>query len=194
MSEIKRYRCIKQCVFNVCDGNGFLIGGKQMVVEPGSIWQESDRMIAGGINNIHLDREDGRAEWCEPLKEDLHEYFEQIPADDEAINDLLFLKEKLYNGIFQDRLGCIDYAISMIKEAERYREIGTLDEFHEAKEKRTPMQPDIEGDGEADGFPVYDTWICPSCGEAYEIDYHDYDFCPKCGQKINRDILISMEF
>lgn len=83
--------------------------------------------------------------------------------------------------------------IAMIKEAEQYRAIGTLDEFHKAKEKRTPMQPDVEGDGEADGFPVYDTWICPSCGEAYEISYDDHDFCPKCGQKINRDILISME-
>lgn len=113
--------------------------------------------------------------------------------NNEAINELLFLKEKLYNGIFEDRLGCIDYAISMIKEAERYREIGTLDEIREAKEKRTPMQPDVEGDGEADGFPVYDTWICPSCGEAYEIGYDDHDFCPKCGQKINRDILINME-
>ena len=33
---------------------------------------------------------------------------------------------------------------------------------------------------------AHDTWICPNCGEHYEVDYDDYDFCPKCGQRIKK--------
>ena len=39
-----------------------------------------------------------------------------------VINGLNFLKEKLYNGIYADRLDCIDYAISGLKEIQQYRE------------------------------------------------------------------------
>lgn len=81
--EIKRYRCIKECVFEDYDDNGFHIENEYAYVEIGSIWQESDNMIAGGSDNIHLDREDGKPntiEWCEPLKETLNEYFEQIES------------------------------------------------------------------------------------------------------------------
>jgi len=49
-----------------------------------------------------------------------------------AIYGLNFLKEKLYNGIYADRLDCIDYAISAIKEIQQYREIGTVEELREA--------------------------------------------------------------
>lgn len=83
MTEIKRYRCIKECVFEACDDNGFTIDGKYTFVNPGSIWQESKYMIAGGPDSIHLDREDGKPntmEWCEPLKETLAECFEQIES------------------------------------------------------------------------------------------------------------------
>ena len=38
-----------------------------------------------------------------------------------VINGLNFLKEKLYNGIYADRLDCIDYAISALEEIQQYR-------------------------------------------------------------------------
>jgi hypothetical protein len=55
----------------------------------------------------------------------------------------------------------------------------------EALEKQIPKKPDLEADGYADGQLVYDTWICPCCGEYYEVDYDDYDYCPNCGQAID---------
>lgn len=83
MREIKRYRCIKECVFEACDDDGLIIENKYNYVEPGSIWQESSFLIAGGSGNVRLDREDGKPntiEWCEPLKETLAEYFAQIES------------------------------------------------------------------------------------------------------------------
>ena len=68
---------------------------------------------------------------------------------------------------------------------QRYREIGTVEECREAVEKQKSKSPTLEGDGyDEDGEMIYDTWICPSCGEDYEVDYDDYDFCPNCGQRI----------
>lgn len=47
-------------------------------------------------------------------------------------------------------------------------------------------KPYFEGDGYDDsGNLIYDTWICPSCGERYEVDYDIYNYCPNCGQKID---------
>lgn len=83
MEEIKRYRCIKQCAFEACDDNGLLIENAYKFVEPGSIWQESRFLIAGGPDNVHLDREDcgqSNGEWCEPTREVLAECFEQIES------------------------------------------------------------------------------------------------------------------
>lgn len=83
MEEIKRYRCIKECMFQMCDDDGFTVENEYKHVSPGSVWQESKRLIAGGEESIHLDREDGEPntiEWCEPLKETLAEYFEQIES------------------------------------------------------------------------------------------------------------------
>lgn len=57
----------------------------------------------------------------------------------------------------------------------------------QALEKQIPKKPDIEGDGyDPDGNLVYDTWICPTCGISYEIDYDKYDYCPACGQAIDQ--------
>ena len=56
-------------------------------------------------------------------------------GETEVIKGLMFLKEKLYNGIFQDRLKCIDLAIAALEEVQKYRQIGTIEECREAVEK-----------------------------------------------------------
>ena len=61
-----------------------------------------------------------------------------------------------------------------------------FEEAIKALEKQIPEIPDYEGDGYADSFLVYDTWICPSCGRYYELDCNDdYIYCPQCGQRID---------
>ena len=51
-------------------------------------------------------------------------------------------------------------------------------------DKEIAKTPYYEGGGYSDGKLVYDTWICPNCGEYYEVGYHNYDYCPTCGQRI----------
>lgn len=62
-----------------------------------------------------------------------------------------------------------------------------LDMAVSALEKQIAKTPDYEGDGYADGELVYDTWICPNCGEHYEVGYDSQDYCPKCGQHIQHE-------
>lgn len=75
-------------------------------------------------------------------------------------------------------------AMMIVKELDAYRQIGTVDECKEAREKQISKKPDYEGDGYSDGKLVYDTWICPNCGAHYEVGYDNYDYCSKCGQHI----------
>ena len=51
-----------------------------------------------------------------------------------AIYSLGFIKGILYNGIFADRIDCIDYAISTLEEILEYRRIGSLNECRDAME------------------------------------------------------------
>ena len=60
-----------------------------------------------------------------------------------------------------------------------------MNNIADALSKQIPKTPHYEGDGYSDGELVYDTWICPSCEEYYEIDYDKYNYCPCCGQKID---------
>lgn len=56
----------------------------------------------------------------------------------------------------------------------------------DALKKQIPQQPDFEGDGYDDsGNLIYDTWICPNCGDRYEVDYEIHQYCPMCGQRID---------
>lgn len=73
-------------------------------------------------------------------------------------------------------------AVQAMKELLQYRKIGTVEECREAVEKQKSKKPDYEGDGLSDGQLVYDTWICPPCGQHYEVDCDRYDYCPNCGQ------------
>ena len=88
----------------------------------------------------------------------------------------------------QDGLLKICQIIELLEDQPKaYEDTGlTPDQIVELKERDTAKEPQFEGDGYADGEMVYDEWICPNCGEYYEVDYDDYDFCPKCGQRILR--------
>ena len=79
----------------------------------------------------------------------------------------------------------IDMATKALEEVQQYRKIGTVEECRAAVEKQTAKKPDYEGDGYSDGQLVYDTWICPCCGQHYEVDCDRYDYCPNCGQKLD---------
>lgn len=70
---------------------------------------------------------------------------------------------------------------------DEYRKIGTPEECRAAMEKQTAKTPDFEADGSHGDYDeiVYDTWICPGCGEHYEIDYDKHEYCPCCGQKLS---------
>ena len=91
-----------------------------------------------------------------------------------------------------DHAGDVNEALEIAKkvldEIQQYREIGTVEECRRAEEKQKLKTPDYEGDGYADGYMVYDTWICPNCGAKYEVDYDDYKYCPECGQAIAENL------
>ena len=55
-------------------------------------------------------------------------------TENEAIKNLQFLKEKLYNGIFKERLDCVDKAIKALEEIKQYRAIGTVKQFEWCKD------------------------------------------------------------
>ena len=71
-----------------------------------------------------------------------------------VINGLNFLKEKLYNGIYADRLDCIDYAISALKEIQQYREIGTVEECRKAVENKKKCEKQWHNDTENPLEPI----------------------------------------
>ena len=55
----------------------------------------------------------------------------------------------------------------------------------EAVERQIPKKPIYQADGYSDGELVYDTWLCPNCDTAYEVDIDEYNYCPNCGQAID---------
>ena len=102
-----------------------------------------------------------------------------------VINGLNFLKEKLYNGIYADRLDCIDSAIYALKEIQQYREIGTVEECREAVEKQIPKKPiPINYQDYADKIDNAEffegSYFCPNCGTVLRSG----SYCNRCGQKL----------
>ena len=90
----------------------------------------------------------------------------------------------------------IEEAIEALKEIQKYREIGTVEECREAVEKRKPKKPKdslkinpvIDGNGtyvDAD-MTVY--LLCPNCGEMIGIDESCDKFCRECGQAIDENL------
>lgn len=81
-----------------------------------------------------------------------------------------------------------EVAITALKEIQRYREIGTVEECREAREKQKPKNPVKD---------KYHHNCCPNCGwiVSGECGYGE-EFCPhceNCGQAIQWENLKGME-
>lgn len=82
---------------------------------------------------------------------------------EEAIEDLQYLitEYEAYppeTGVCTT-IGTLQYVISALKEIQKYREIGTVEECREAMEKQIPKNCIV------DGCPDHIHYKCPSCGE-----------------------------
>lgn len=81
-------------------------------------------------------------------------------------------------------LEALSIAISTLKEIQRYREIGTVEECREAVEKQKPKKC-VE-----DSCPDHTHYKCPSCGKIQKTKYGDSTFgcilnhCSNCGQAL----------
>lgn len=64
------------------------------------------------------------------------------------------------------------------------RDSSDIELIEKIVKKEIAQKPDFVSDGHAYGYPIYDIWICPSCGTIYDIYSSDYDYCPNCGQRI----------
>lgn len=84
-------------------------------------------------------------------------------------------------------VGAVNMAISALEEIQKYRAIGTVEEFREAREGETPKKPIMK--------PFYEDMeeeylCCPACGDILTdripVDNKDFYFhCLNCGQKLD---------
>ena len=66
--------------------------------------------------------------------------------------------------------------LHFLQELEQYCRIGTIFRCKYSVEKQTPIEADYEGDSiDEDGNYIYDTWICPICGEKKELRKQEYE-------------------
>ena len=121
-----------------------------------------------------------------------------------SIYGLNFLKEKLYNGIYADRLDCIDMAISALKEIQlykdnklclvptdvysrqcseldAYKEIGTVEKCREAMEKQKPKKPHRN-------YKKFSGLWCKCGWYLGQKQCLDIKYCPNCGQAIAENL------
>ena len=76
-------------------------------------------------------------------------------------------------------------AITALKEIQRYREIGTVEECREAVEKQEAERIEYETNAVfSNGFSHYRMGKCPICDNRYNSN-DEINYCSKCGQKLD---------
>lgn len=74
----------------------------------------------------------------------------------------------------------VNMATEALEEIQKYREIGTVEECREAREKQKGKKPTLYGDFE-DG-----KLLCPNCEEdLMDLAECGFNCCPYCGQAID---------
>ena len=82
-------------------------------------------------------------------------------------------------------------AIEALKEAQQYREIGTVEECRKAVEKQKPEKPEIYTDTIQTISSSFnrDVYLCSRCGQFIgNIDDELPRYCNCCGQRIDEDL------
>ena len=82
------------------------------------------------------------------------------------------------NGAF-DMITTISVVTNALKELQRYREIGTVEECRKAVEKQRAKKPEVIDQD-------FDYYKCPVCGEyIWATDnINDHKYCLNCGQSV----------
>ena len=102
-----------------------------------------------------------------------------------TVNEAILYIKKWYQPTTEPKereksIEALSVVLKCVKEIQKYREIGTVEECREAMEKQKEKKPiDIEHD--------YSCFTCPNCGaEIYTIDdFRDHNYCLNCGQAIS---------
>ena len=86
-----------------------------------------------------------------------------------------------------------EVAITAIKEVQKYREIGTVEECREAVEKQKAKELVYESNSVfSNGFSRYRMGRCPMCDRYYNSS-DEVNYCSKCGQALMNENLEGME-
>ena len=110
---------------------------------------------------------------------------------EEAIRELEKMKNDLFSlgylGNPEKENEIFDMAIKALEEIQQYREIGTVEECREAREKQVSVKPKAGAEymigRDDDGNPIWDTdYACAECGMGIA---GEYVCCPYCGQQID---------
>ena len=96
----------------------------------------------------------------------------------EAIKDLNFFIDKLHNGIFGDKVGCLHVAISAIEQNREYQAIGTVKEIREAVGRQKEMKT---GEQYINGYGNKKA----ECLNCHCVIMHPANYCKFCGQKLD---------
>lgn len=87
----------------------------------------------------------------------------------------------------------IEETIKALEEIQQYREIGTVEECRESREKQMPKKPVCRPKPYNESVGFNEEWFCPSCGAYIGYFYEGMDepeqmeYCNECGQHIARD-------
>lgn len=90
----------------------------------------------------------------------------------EAIQFDLKIGGEIHSQVLRD---AIDVAIQALEEVQKYREIGSMEEYRAAREKQIAKNPDFTEDKE---FA-----LCPCCNGKGLLNKQKY--CDNCGQKLD---------
>lgn len=92
-------------------------------------------------------------------------------TENEAIKNIKALNAVCWDKDFYDEefAKAMAKAVKALHEIQHYREIGTVEDFKEWKDKNTSKK--------------MDRYCCPICRHYFE-DGEEHNYCPYCGQKL----------